>query len=243
MNRGEQENLFRQCHTFRLQQDGLNKAHKLHLQNQRRHRGFSQGNIHQLSSSLHSQALTSRSFGEDRSPFASGSGRASDDLVLSVLKTPLRDVATPAPITATTMLPLSSLNATAVVTQPPFIAGQQQQQMNILPTPSSTHSSGQSPTKYQALQAASEDELLDDVESAKETTKLSGFIHGRSDEDGGKEARRKSGGGGFKFLRRFRSPKFEEQHHRRVPSAPVRRRGRSNADILDGLPAGHGKLR
>lgn len=244
MNRGEQENLYRQCHTFRLQQDDINKAHKLHLQNQRRSRGYSQGNIHSLSN-IHSHTSTNlRSFGEDRLTYSSG--RACDDLVLSVLKTPVRDAA------ATAMLQLSALNATAVIapantattttfhmpSQKPQTP-QQQQQLTILPTPTSTHSSAQSPTKYQSLQAGgSEDELVDDVESAKETTKLSGFQHSDEDE-AGNGVRRKSSGG-FKFLRRFRpsgrSPKFEE-HHRRTQT-PLRRRsrGRSHADILDGVP-------
>lgn len=229
MNRGEQENLFRQSHTFRLQQDGMNKAHKLHLQNQRRNRGYSQGNIHHLHSNT-------RPFGDERPTFSTG--RACDDLVLSVLKTPVRDASNlVSPITTTTMLPLSTLNATAVVTQPPLFPPQQ---LNILPTPSSTHSSGQSPTKYQALQA-SEDELVDDVESAKETTKLSGFIHG--DEDGIEKDSLRKASGGFKFLRRFRSPKIEE-NHRRV-STPLRRRSRGRShDILDGVASsGHGKWR
>lgn len=224
MNRGEQENLFRQSHTFRLQQDGMNKAHKLHLQNQRRNRGYSQGNIHHLSSSLHSNT---RPFG--------ASGRACDDLVLSVLKTPVRDATTlVSPITTTTMLPLSTLNATAVVNQPPFIPPQQ---LNILPTRSSTHSSGQSPTKYQTLQA-SEDELLDDVESAKETTKLSGFID--DDEDGIEKDSHRRSSGGFKFLRRFRSPKIDE-NNRRVPT-PHRRRSRGRSPV-PAPSSGHGKWR
>lgn len=215
MNRGEQENLFRQCHTFRLQQDGLNKAHKLHLQNQRRHRGYSQGNIHQLSSNLNSQSILSKSFGEDRRILA---GRACDDLVLSVLKTPVRDVS------ATTMLPLSTLNnATAVVAQPPLIA---QQNLHVLPRSTSPHSnSNQTPTKYQTLHG-SEDELVDDIESAKETTKLGGFIHG-DEEERAHEVRHRKSSGGFKFLRRFRtgrSPKFDE-HHQRV-STPVQSRSR-----------------
>lgn len=241
MNRGEQENLYRQCHTFRLQQDDINKAHKLHLQNQRRSRGYSQGNIHSLSH-VHSHTSTNlRSFGEDRLTYSTG--RACDDLVLSVLKTPVRDAA------ATAMLQLSALNATAVIAPAntattttfhmPSQKPQTPQQLTILPTPTSTHSSAQSPTKYQSLQAGgSEDELVDDVESAKETTKLSGFQHSDEDE-AGNGVRRKSSGG-FKFLRRFRpsgrSPKFEE-HHRRTQT-PLRRRsrGRSHADILDGVP-------
>lgn len=86
MNRGEQELLFRQAHTIRLQQDA--KAHNDRI------RHYSHGNIHQVSN-LQSQAANSRSFGEDR-PFGASH---CDDLVLSVLKTPLKEssLATPTP--------------------------------------------------------------------------------------------------------------------------------------------------
>lgn len=86
MNRGEQELLFRQAHTIRLQQDA--KAHNERI------RHYSHGNIHQVSN-LQSQAANSRSFGEDR-PFGTSH---CDDLVLSVLKTPLKEssLATPTP--------------------------------------------------------------------------------------------------------------------------------------------------
>lgn len=219
----------------------MNKAHKLHLQNQRRNRGYSQGNIHQLSN-LHSHTTNSRSFGEERLSYGGGNGRACDDLVLSVLKTPVRDAA------ASAMLQLSALNSTATAAAPVAASSSPPtktaflppQQLTILPTPSST----QSPTKYQTLQAVgSEDELVDDVESAKETTKLGGFLHSDDDDVGG-VVRRKSSGGGFKFLRRFRtgrSPKVEEHHRRGAPTPLRRSRGRSHADILDGVPPSHGK--
>lgn len=248
MNRGEQENLFRQSHTFRVQQDGMNKAHKLHLENLRRKRGFSQGNIHHLSSLNPHTAHNSRSFGEER--LTTTYGRACDDLVLSVLKTPVRDAA------AAAMLQLTTLKSTATESPqtPAAVVGRATtattatpvlppQQLPILPT-------AHSPSRYQPLQyGCSEDELVDDVESAKETTKLSGFLHSdEEDGEGGKEGRRKSSsGGGFKFLRRFRtgrSPKIEE-HHRRCGQMPLRRRsrGRAHADILDGVaPNSPGKL-
>lgn len=242
----------------------MKQAHKLHLQNQRRNRGFSQGNIHQLSS-LHS--VNSRSFAEDRlrhtTAAAYGSGRACDDLVLSVLKTPVRDAAAAAMLQLTTLNSTATTAAAAVAPQtttafvprppPPALPPQQ---LTILPTPSSAHSSGQSPTKYQALQAGcSEDELIDDIESAKETTKLSGFLHSGDEDElglagGGREGRRKSSSSGFKFLRRFRtglSPKIDENHRSRndTPLRRRRSRGRSHADILDGVPPpppSHGKL-
>lgn len=245
MNRGEQENLFHQSHTFRVQQDGLNKAHKLHLQNQRRKRGFSQGNIHQLSI-LHPHSVNTRSFGEER--LAISGGRACDDLVLSVLKTPVRDAAASAMLqlatinsqSASRILPVTTANANNPInthTTTTFIPAAQQQLTILSGTPKS---SVQSPSKYQALQAGgSEDELVDDVESAKETTKLSGFSHSDEDDMDGDVHRKSSAGGsskggGFKFLRRFRTS--------RSPSRR-RSRGRSHADILDGVappPTSHG---
>lgn len=46
---------------------------------------------------------------------------------------------------------------------------------------------------------------------------------------------------GLKFLRHFRTPKFEAHHHRRVPIAMRkhnRGRSKSSADILDGVNQG-----
>lgn len=176
MNRGEQESLFRQSHTFRLQQDA--KAHNDRI------RHYSHGNIHQVSN-LHSQAANSRSFGEDR-PFGAS---PCDDLVLSVLKTPLKE---------------SSL---------------------CTPTPSPQS------CVYSAL-PGSEDELVDDVESAKEIFELESEHH-------------RSPASSFQFLRRFRpgrAPRFEP-HHRRVPT-PMRRKSRhrskSHADILTSTSCNRG---
>lgn len=181
MNRGEQESLFRQSHDIRLQQD--EKAHNDRI------RKYSHGNIHQISN-LQAQATNSRSFGEDRS---FGSAHC-DDLVLSVLKTPLRD----------------------------------QSASLATPTPSPQSCA------YTALQG-SEDELVDDVESAKETTEL------QCERD--RQSPR-----AFQFLRRFRSaakptPLRFEPHLRRVPT-PMRRKSRprskSQADILDGVAPDNG---
>lgn len=169
MNRGEQESLFRQSHNIRLQQDA--KAHNDKI------RHYSYGNIHQVSN-LHSQSSNSRSFGEDR-PFGA---THCDDLVLSVLKTPLKETSPCTPV-----------------------------------SPSCA---------YTALNG-SEDELVDDVESAKETTEL--------DCDRSSPSPRP-----FQFLRRLRTgrPQRFEAHHRRVPT-PMRRKSRarskSQADILDGV--------
>lgn len=100
MNRGEQENLFRQCHNYRIQEEAKLNRNQLVTGSMlsgtgpdgTRHRHYSYGNIHQASN-LHSQSLNSRSFGEDR-PFGR---RHCDDLVLSVLKTPLKESAMPTP--------------------------------------------------------------------------------------------------------------------------------------------------
>jgi hypothetical protein len=211
MNRGEQENLFRQSRNLRLQTDlklrqppstnllptpQLNSRKSSQLPSPQQEaqdflkpRHYSHGNIHQVSN-LHMQSQNSRSFGEDR-PFA---GVACDDLVLSVLKSPVRDPS----------LPVNP----ATPSPQPLEYG------------------------YSALQG-SEDELVDDVESAVETTKLD--IH----VDTSPRA--------LKFLRRFRPgrpPQFEA-HHRRVPT-PIRRkhnrgRSKSRGDILDGVAAGQGE--
>lgn len=221
MNRGEQETLYRQSHDFRFQQAEakalhdqypyaspcLNQAQQRHKHGKQRHRGFSHGNIHQIVSNLHSPAVNARSFGEER-PLT-----ACDDLVLSVLKSPIQLPPPILPTHTSTCIPL--------------------RQLNIPPTPSSTHSSVPSQCTYQALQG-SEDELVDDIESAKETTKLDGFDHAASNTGG-------SSSGGFQFLRRFRpgkSPKFEA-HHRRVPT-PIRRKSsnQSRVDILNGVATG-----
>lgn len=179
MNRGEQESLFRQSHDIRLQQSEKAENDRI--------RHYSYGNIHQVSN-LHSQAANSRSFGEDR-PFGASH---CDDLVLSVLKTPLKEHS-------------STLGT---------------------PTPSPQSCA------YTALQG-SEDELVDDVESAKETTEL-------------QCERERSSPRAFQFLRIFRTarPQRFETHHRRVPT-PMRRKSRgrskSQADILDGVtPASRG---
>lgn len=174
MNRGEQESLFRQSHDIRLQQDAKAQNDRI--------RHYSYGNIHQVTN-LHSQAANSRSFGEDR-PFGTSH---CDDLVLSVLKTPLKE-----PIT---------------------------------PTPSAQSCA------YTALQG-SEDELVDDIESAKETTE---FQCERSSPRA------------FQFLRRFRPGRTKnfEPHLRRVPT-PMRRKSRarskSQADILSDVTTERGKF-
>lgn len=179
MNRGEQVTLFRESHNIRLQQEA--KAH--HQQQLDRQRHYSYGNIHQVSN-LQAQSINSRSHGEDR-PFGV---THCDDLVLSVLKSPIKK-----------NVPIVSSSST---------------------TTSTTTINPQSHTvcAYTALQG-SEDELVDDVESAKDTM----------DFDGNQMSPR-----AFKFLRRFRPgrpPKFEP-HHRRVPT-PMRRKTRKRSGSRD----------
>lgn len=179
MNRGEQENLFRQCHNFRIQEEAKHNRNQLVTGSMSsgtgpegtRLRHYSYGNIHQVSN-LHSQSINSRSFGEDR-PFGK---RHCDDLVLSVLKTPLKESPIPTP----------STNACV----------------------------------YTALQG-SDDELIDDVESAqtdhsefKSTTKIP-----------------------FSFLRKLKSHK---NGLRRVPT-PIKRK-KSKPHVDDMIQSESGKI-
>lgn len=223
MNRGEQESLFRQSHDIRLQQD--EKAHNERI------RHYSYGNIHQVTN-LHSQASNSRSFGEDR-PFGAAH---CDDLVLSVLKTPLR------------------------TGEPEHQQLQQRHHRTGTASTLGTPSPSSQSCAYTALQG-SEDELVDDIESAKELFEL-------------QHERLATSPRAFQFLRRFRSgaaPTRQSQpphslaaplqplqpagaatggvaaarfegHHRRVPT-PMRRKSRprtkSQADILDGVQSVH----
>ncbi|KAL9704523.1 hypothetical protein quinque_008041 [Culex quinquefasciatus] len=214
MNRGEQENLFRQ----------LDKP-----------RHFSYGNIHQVSN-LHMQSLNSRSFGDDRRGSQFG-GVACDDLVLSVLKSPLKE--TQALLGSSSLLVGGQLSATTMSASPS--AGSNGLGTGGANTTAPTQTPSPCGPGYRALQA-SEDDLVDDVESAIETTELN---HPGRSGGGGHSAETSSSPGPLNFLRRFRTGKTGrfEPHHRRVPT-PLRRknrnrsRSRSNADILDGVSTG-----
>lgn len=215
MNRGEQETLFRQSRNLRLQHEET-KAQQVNLlpitNNNTKSRHYSYGNIHQVSN-LHMQSLNSRSFGEDR-PFGTA---ACDDLVLSVLKSPLRDTSSLGGYGNGNSGNNNGINGADDVislttrTRPPP------------PSVSSPQAVGTS-CGYTALRG-SEDELLDDVESAIEPTII----------DAEETSTR-----GLKFLRRFRPSRptrFEHTtpHLKRVPTPMKRKRGRSRsrADILD----------
>ncbi|XP_058461844.1 potassium voltage-gated channel subfamily KQT member 1-like isoform X2 [Malaya genurostris] len=228
MNRGEQENLFRQSRNLRLQQEEKQQLQCQQKQQQQRYlnkpRHFSYGNIHQVSN-LHMQASNSRSFGDDRSSdnrqFA---GVACDDLVLSVLKSPIKET--------TNLLSSSSICGQIVSASPS--AGS-----NGLGTGANTGTATTQTSSpcagYHALHG-SEDEMIDDIESAIETTELNAA---KVTEEPSSSPR------ALKFLRRFRTGKTGRfaPHHRRVPT-PARRknrsrsRSRSNADILDGVTTG-----
>ncbi|XP_058833614.1 potassium voltage-gated channel subfamily KQT member 1-like isoform X2 [Topomyia yanbarensis] len=231
MNRGEQENLFWQSRNLRLQQEEKQQRqcqqhHQEQQQKQQQYfnkpRHFSYGNIHQISN-LHMQASNSRSFGDDR---GSGShqfaGVACDDLVLSVLKSPIKET--------TNLLSSSSICGQIISASPS--AGS-----NGLGTGANTGTATTQTSSpcagYQALHG-SEDEMIDDIESAIETTELNAVKV---------TAEPSSSPRALKFLRRFRTGKTGrfEPHHRRVPTPARRRnrsRSRSNADILDGVTTG-----
>lgn len=145
MNRGEQETLFRQARNLRLLTEAKAQQDKLQQQRQlldikpahSRHHSF--GNIHQLNSYL--QSATSRSFECDqRHSFAA------DDLVLSVLKSPVID-----PISAELQHESDNKSIATVVVG-----------SNVITTPSPQRPGCEYPSPQN-----SEDELVD-VESGRE---------------------------------------------------------------------------
>jgi hypothetical protein len=212
MNRGEQETLYNQARNLRLHQES--KAQHNSSLTQPRHHSY--GNIHQIHSTTSvnfpKQVMNYRNaFGNEQRPC--------DDLVLSVLKSPLRDQS------------LSSVAATSVNSV--SVEGGRLDRLSTVTTlTTETVDNASSPQgigrDYTTLQA-SEDDLADDVELALETTELNSDIKDQLNNPDLSPY-------GLKFLRRFRTPKLE-QHHRRVPT-PMRRktnRSKSSADILDGV--------
>jgi hypothetical protein len=214
MNRGEQETLYNQARNLRLHQES--KAQ--HNSSQPRHHSY--GNIHQIHSTTSvnfpKQVLNYRNaFGNEQRPC--------DDLVLSVLKSPLRD--------QSVLSNLSSIAATSE-TSVSVEGGKCDRLSTVTTLTTATVDNVSGPQgvgrDYTTLQT-SEDDLADDVESALETTELNSDL---KDQFNNPELSPY----GLKFLRRFRTPKFEA-HHRRVPT-PMRRktnRSKSTADILDGV--------
>ena len=218
MNRGEQETLYRQARNLRLHQESKAQHNSSQTLNAKlRHHSY--GNIHQIhsttSANFPKQVMNYRTaFGNEQHP--------SDDLVLSVLKSPLRDQSL-----------LSNLNSVAATSANSVsVEGCRADRLSTVTTlTSATIDNASSPQRvgraYTTLQT-SEDDLVDDVELAMETTEL-------NCDDKDQLNNPDLSPYGLKFLRRFRAPKFEA-HHRRVPT-PMRRknnRSKSTADILDG---------
>jgi hypothetical protein len=220
MNRGEQETLYRQARNLRLHQES-----KAQLNNPKpRHHSY--GNIHQIhqipSSVFAKNFTTTTATGMN---FRSALGN--DDLVLSVLKSPLRD--------QSLLSNLSSIAATSVNSESESV--NRLSTVTQLTTTTIDHENNQAPSPqgicgrdYSTLRT-SEDDLVDnDVELALETTELNDNRDINNSD--------LSPYGGLKFLKRFRTNKFEP-HHRRVPTPMKRKhnrsRSKSSADILDGV--------
>jgi hypothetical protein len=222
MNRGEQETLYRQARNLRLHQEI--KAQQNNSNLKPRHHSY--GNIHQLNTGNRllqhpppPQGMNLRSsfaYEEQQRPL---NATAYDDLVLSVLKSPLRD--------QSTLSNLSSVAATSVNSGDSVEGSHRTSTVTTLTT--TLENNNESKT-YKPMQA-SEDDLVDDVDLTMETTELN--EHHRDSTNLNADLSPY----GLKFLRRFRAPKFEAHHHRRVPT-PMRRkhnrgRSKSTADILD----------
>lgn len=226
MNRGEQETLYRQARNLRLHQESKAQHNSSQTNSKPRHHSY--GNIHQIhsttsSANFHKPGMNFRSaFGNEHRPLTVS---ACDDLVLSVLKSPLRD--------QSLLSNLSSVGATSVNSD--SAEGSVNRMSTVTTTTLDNNNAPYSQGAgggYSALQA-SEDDLAEDVELAMETTELN-----NDTKDQFNNPDLSPYGHGLKFLRRFRTPKFEA-HHKRVPT-PMRRkqnrgRSKSTADILDGV--------
>ena len=225
MNRGEQETLYRQARNLRLHQESKaqHNSSQTTLTSKPRHHSY--GNIHQIhsttSANFHKQGMNYRNaFGNEKRPLGVS---ACDDLVLSVLKTPIRDQS---------LLSSLSVAGTSVNSDSVEGGGSVNRMSTVTTLTTATNENNAlSPQGYLTLQA-SEDDLADDVELAMETTELNNDTQDQLNNPDLSPY-------GLKFLRRFRAPKFEAHHHRRVPT-PMRRknnrsRSKSTADILDGV--------
>jgi hypothetical protein len=223
MNRGEQETLYRQARNLRLHQESKAQHNSSQTKLNSKPRHHSYGNIHQIHST------TSENFHKlgmnYRSVFGNEQQRPCDDLVLSVLKSPLRD--------HSLLSDLSSVAATSVNSD--SVEGESVNRMsNVTTLTTATVDNNNAPNPHDVSRAYStlqsfEDDLADDVELALETTELNNDARDQFNNPDLSPY-------GLKFLRRFRTPKFEA-HHRRVPT-PMRRknnrgRSKSSADILD----------
>ncbi|XP_050092014.1 potassium voltage-gated channel subfamily KQT member 4-like [Anopheles aquasalis] len=274
MNRGEQEHLYRQSRNLRLQQqEAKAQQQQQHHQQQQKHqqqRHYSYGNIHQYSSAAAGSAsmMIARGLGsfalDDQLGLAGGPSSLApcDDLVLSVLKSPLKETTNLLPVASSGGGGSGSGNSSSSSQHASGTGsnglgrGLAQREPSTSPRTMARgeRTGGQSGgttggmISYRALQG-SEDDLVDDIESAiGETTELT--HHDASDYR--RSLQPLAGGSGtgcgtvssspraLKFLRRFRPGKQArafEPHHRRVPT-PMRRKNRSRSrstDILDGI--------
>lgn len=221
MNRGEQETLYRQARNLRLHQESKAQHNSSNtLTSKPRHHSY--GNIHQIHSTtsvnIYKQGMNYRSvFGAEQGPLS-----ACDDLVLSVLKSPLRDQSVQ-----------SNLSSVAGASGNSEIVGGSVNRLSAVTTLTTATgdynaSSPQGIGRVYSTLQASEDDLADDVElGASETTELNNDAKDQFNNPYG-----------LRFLSRFRTPKLEA-HHRRVPTPMKRKhnrdRSRSTADILDGV--------
>ena len=222
MNRGEQETLYNQARNLRLHQESKAQQHSSSQTLSSKPRHHSYGNIHQIHSTtsvnFHKQGMNYRTtFGDNE--------QRCDDLVLSVLKSPLRDQSV---LSNLSTLPLTSAYSDSV-------EGGSVNRLSAVTTLTTATVENNAPSPqgigraYSTLQA-SEDDLADDIELAMETTELNNDTRDQFNNSDLSPY-------GLKFLRRFRTPKFEA-HHRRVPTPMKRKhnrgRSKSSADILDG---------
>lgn len=218
MNRGEQETLYRQARNLRLNQEITAKN------NQPRHHSY--GNIHSITTqNLHPIKQQNMNLHSTLGNNEHQRSTASDDLVLSVLKSPIRD--------QSLFSNLSSNAATSINSD--SIEGSANRLSTVTTVTTADNVLSQSPYagQYTALQA-SEDDLADDAEETAETTELKNERRSNFNNNNNTELSPY----GLKFLRHFRTPKFEAHHHRRVPIAMRkhnRGRSKSSADILDGV--------
>ncbi|ETN65049.1 hypothetical protein AND_003191 [Anopheles darlingi] len=280
MNRGEQEHLYRQSRNLRLQQQEAKAQQQQQQQHQQQQqqqqakhhhqqRHYSYGNIHQYSSAAAGSAsmMIARGLGsfalDDQLGLAGGPSSLApcDDLVLSVLKSPLKETTNLLPAattgsgggggggssTSSSIGGIGGQHANSGATGSNGLGRALAQRESLSPRtmPKGERSGGgggQSASgmiSYRALQG-SEDDLVDDIESAiGETTELT---HDASDYR--RSLQPLAAGGAtvvssspraLKFLRRFRPGKPArtfEPHHRRVPT-PMRRKNRSRSRSTD----------
>lgn len=220
MNRGEQETLYRQARNLRLltEAKAQHQRQLLEVQQLRHIQRHSCGNIHQINT-------TPLSFMQSATSYETV---PCDDLLLSVLKSPVRDQSILAPLSGGSV----SGGGGGAGTDNNAESGMTTTSSSIVALKRGQHSSGlpSSPqTEYTNLQN-SEDELVNDVESAVETVTL---------KDSSKQSTSPRGFNFFRRLRSGRNSRFEA-HHRRTPT-PIKRKPRSRtksrADILDGVAA------